>query len=166
MPGGIRPRPRRARTAARKVGDAGEGRGNTTDTAVRPAVGAPPYALNAPELIPPARIRRNESNPRLDFNQKCLELLADSLDEQGVLVPVTVYRKAGSDGTEFVLLDGERRWRAAREINAEVVPAWVVPQPTGIDNVLRMFHIHMLRDEWGEMATAKALKAVIKGPSR
>jgi ParB/RepB/Spo0J family partition protein len=121
---------------------------------------APADGTHVPEHIEPSNIRKNPRNPRLDFPQKRIEALADSIEEQGVLVPLTVYRDPDGE-TEYVLLDGERRWRAATLINAPSVPAWVIPKPTGVENVLRMFNIHMMRDEWGEMATALALKEIM-----
>jgi ParB family chromosome partitioning protein len=114
-----------------------------------------------PEEIPPLNIRANPENPRIDFPDDRIESLAESIEDQGVLVPVTVYHDPKPGKTDFVLLDGERRWRAAKLINKPTVPAWVIPKPSGVDNVVRMFNIHMMRDEWGEMATALALKKIM-----
>jgi ParB/RepB/Spo0J family partition protein len=116
---------------------------------------------HTPEHIPPNNIRPNPRNPRLKFPQARIEALADSISEVGVLVPLTVYHDPKAGKPDYVLLDGERRWRAAKLINAQSVPAWVIPKPSSVDNTLRMFNIHMMRDEWGEMATALALKNVM-----
>lgn len=117
--------------------------------------------VHRPEEISPFNIRRNEQNPRIDFPPARIEALADSIEEEGILVPLTVYRDP--DGkTEYVLLDGERRWRAAKLINRPSVPAWRIPKPDGVQNVVTMFNIHMMRDDWGEMATALALKKIIE----
>jgi ParB/RepB/Spo0J family partition protein len=127
--------------------------------APRPAAGA--TRSHSPEEIPPANIRQNPRNPRLVFPQARIEALAESIAEVGLLVPLTVYHDPAKGEPEYVLLDGERRWRAATLINKPTVPAWVIPKPSGVDNTLRMFNIHMMRDEWGEMATALALKDIM-----
>lgn len=141
-----------ARSTKNKIGTGNKRRGKRGKSE---AVAAEPLE------IPPSNIRRNPRNPRIEFPQSRIELLAESIEEQGVLVPVTVYRDPDED-TEYVLLDGERRWIAAKLINAPTIPAWVIAKPSGVDNVLRMFNIHMLRDEWGEMATALALKVIME----
>jgi ParB-like chromosome segregation protein Spo0J len=61
-----------------------------------------------------------------------------------------------------VLLDGERRLRAAKQINRETIPALVVPRPSSKDNAVRMFNIHMLREDWREIETAWALEEIMK----
>ncbi|HKR62288.1 MAG TPA: ParB/RepB/Spo0J family partition protein [Thermoanaerobaculia bacterium] len=118
---------------------------------------------HAPNYISPADIRPNPKNPRLDFPQKRIESLAESLHTIGMLVPLTVYEDPTPGGPRYVLLDGERRLRAAILNNMESVPAWVVEKPrSNADNTLRMFNIHLMRDEWGDMATAFALKHVME----
>lgn len=111
--------------------------------------------------IAPGKIRPNEHNPRLFFNDETIERLAESIRIEGILVPITVYEDKKGD-TTHVLLDGERRWRAAKLINLPTMPAWVVPKPSGVANAVRMFNIHMLREEWSEIAVATALEELIK----
>jgi ParB-like partition proteins len=119
-------------------------------------------SLHAPEKIDPLLIRANPKNPRRKFSQTRIESLADSLKTVGMLVPVTVFEEVGPDGFRYTLLDGERRLRAAKLINWETVPAWVTETPANAaQNTLRMFNIHLLRDEWGDMPTALALKEIM-----
>jgi ParB/RepB/Spo0J family partition protein len=113
--------------------------------------------------IPPDLIRANPRNPRRDFPQKRIEALASSLDEVGMLVPLTVYEESGVDGKQYTLLDGERRLRAAKLNNWETVPAWITDMPNdAAANTLRMFNIHLMRDEWGDMPTTLALKDIME----
>ena len=72
--------------------------------------------------IPVNRILPNPAQPRLSYEEDSLTELADSIREHGVLQPVLV-RPAGS---EFELIAGERRWRAARMAGLEVIPAVVL----------------------------------------
>lgn len=131
--------------------------------AASPDATPPAFSPAEPVLIPTEKIRRNERNPRLLFAEGPLERLADSIEETGVLVPITVYRDVvDADGTEFVLLDGERRLRASKLTNAPNIPGWVVPKPDEKDNALRMFNIHMLREPWGDIATTWAFRDLKK----
>jgi ParB family chromosome partitioning protein len=66
-------------------------------------------------------IQPNPFQPRDQFDEESLGALADSIREVGVLQPVLV-RPAG-DG--FELIAGERRWRAARRVGLQTIPALV-----------------------------------------
>ena len=71
--------------------------------------------------IPTAAIRPNSKQPREHFDEESLAALAESIREVGVLQPGLV--RAGGDG--FELIAGERRWRAARRIGLQTIPAIV-----------------------------------------
>lgn len=68
------------------------------------------------EIIP------NPSQPRTEFDEEALDELADSIRQLGVIQPITV--RKGSDG-KYVIISGERRWRAARRADLERLPAYV-----------------------------------------
>ncbi|MDQ1476554.1 MAG: ParB family transcriptional regulator, chromosome partitioning protein [Actinomycetota bacterium] len=72
--------------------------------------------------IPTAEIRPNPQQPRQHFDEEALAALADSIREVGILQPVLV--RAG-EGGGFELIAGERRWRAARRVGLQTVPAMV-----------------------------------------
>jgi ParB family chromosome partitioning protein len=71
--------------------------------------------------IPLSSIRPNPQQPREHFDEESLAALAESIREVGVLQPVLV--RPGGDG--FELIAGERRWRAARRIGLQTIPAIV-----------------------------------------
>jgi ParB family chromosome partitioning protein len=71
--------------------------------------------------IPVASIQPNPYQPRDAFDEETIGALADSIREVGLLQPVLV-RPAG-DG--FELIAGERRWRAARRVGLQSIPALV-----------------------------------------
>lgn len=95
----------------------------------------------------------NEHNPRLDFPQGELNKLAESIDLEGILVPIVVYPKDG----KFVLVDGERRYRCALELGLPVVPALVTAERSEQEVLLQMFNIHLIREPWRDVPTALAL---------
>ncbi len=70
------------------------------------------------------RIRPNPTQPRRRFPEASLRELADSIREHGLLEPIVVRRAEGEPG-EFVIVAGERRWRAARMAGLQQVPVFV-----------------------------------------
>jgi ParB family chromosome partitioning protein len=71
--------------------------------------------------IPIDRIHANPHQPRHRFEEKQLEELKESIRLHGVLQPIMVRRK----GTEYEIILGERRWRAAKAVGKPVIPAIV-----------------------------------------
>lgn len=103
-----------------------------------------------------SKIVRNPENPRLLFRQAELDQLTDSIARHGIQVPVVVYLDKGN----YVLIDGERRWRSAIKLNMSTLPAVVQEKPTDLDNLLLMFNIHALREQWDLLTIALKLPKV------
>jgi len=114
--------------------------------------------------IPPADISPNPHNPRLIFDDEGMAELKKSISEVGILVPLTVYENTKEfPKTKYILLDGERRLRVAKELNMATVPANVIEEPRDItQNILYMFNIHHYRKEWELFPTALKLEVIIK----
>lgn len=74
--------------------------------------------------IPIRSIVPNRSQPRRDFNENALALLADSIKKNGILQPLTV-RRTDSVGA-YELIAGERRLRAAAMADFCEVPCIIV----------------------------------------
>ncbi len=79
-------------------------------------------------LIEVEKIKPNPFQPRHEFNEERLRDLADSIKQYGVLQPLVVTRDEieradGSLYTEYEIIAGERRWRAARIAGLSQVPA-------------------------------------------
>ncbi|MEM6719930.1 MAG: ParB/RepB/Spo0J family partition protein [Bacteroidota bacterium] len=64
----------------------------------------------------------NPFQPRTNFNEEALRELASSIQELGVIQPITV-RKLGFE--KYQLVSGERRYRASKLIGLETIPAYV-----------------------------------------
>jgi ParB family chromosome partitioning protein len=93
--------------------------------------------------VPVASIEPNPLQPRRTFSEAGLEELANSLREVGMLQPVVVTR--GPSGG-YVLLAGERRWRAARKAGLATIPA-VVRDAAGDSEALALALIENLQRE-------------------
>jgi ParB family chromosome partitioning protein len=82
---------------------------------------ANPESIGGLEEIPVAAIRPNPYQPREHFDEEELSSLAESIREVGILQPVLV--RETDDG--YQLIAGERRWRAARRVGLQNIPALV-----------------------------------------
>ncbi len=69
--------------------------------------------------LPLAAVLPDPDQPRREFSKPALTALADSIKARGVQVPLLI-RKTGAG--KFMLIDGERRLRAAREAGLKKVP--------------------------------------------
>jgi len=69
-----------------------------------------------------ADIIPNPTQPRTQFDEEALDELADSIRQLGVIQPVTVKKSAGG---KYVIISGERRWRAAQRADLTVLPAYI-----------------------------------------
>lgn len=67
-------------------------------------------------------IEPNREQPRKDFDEDALSDLADSIQKHGLLQPIIV--KPLSNGS-YMIIAGERRWRACRMAGLEEVPVIV-----------------------------------------
>ena len=68
------------------------------------------------------QIEVNPFQPRTQFNEESLKELAGSIQELGIIQPITVRKTAFN---AFQLVSGERRFRAAKMIGLATVPAYV-----------------------------------------
>ena len=79
-----------------------------------------PKARSGLAEIPLDQLRPNPEQPRKTFDDESLTELADSIRRHGVLQPLLV----SEDGSgEYLVIAGERRWRAARLAELKTVPA-------------------------------------------
>jgi len=102
----------------------------------------------------------NPHNPRRLFDKLPLETLQESIKRVGILVPITVYQDSRTK--RYVILDGQRRWMCAKALNFKLVPANEVEEPTLVQNIVTMFQIHKLREDWELMPTALKLELLMK----
>ena len=112
------------------------------------------------ETIDTQELHANPHNPRVLFDKKPLDILRESIAKVGILVPLTVY--FDSQRKYHVILDGQRRWICAKELGLESIPVNVVKEPTLVQNIVTMFQIHKLREDWELMPTALKLELLMK----
>lgn len=69
------------------------------------------------------RITADPDQPRRHFDEELLQKLADSIKIHGVLQPIVLVKKDSSD--KFVIVAGERRFRASKLAGLKKIPAIV-----------------------------------------
>jgi ParB family chromosome partitioning protein len=73
--------------------------------------------------IPLSSISPNPRQPRTHFDEGEISELAASIQEHGVIQPIIVSQD--DEGSNYVLIAGERRWIAAQHAELEYIPAIV-----------------------------------------
>lgn len=77
--------------------------------------------LGEPFQLPVDEIDNSPLNPRTQFDEAALEELAASMSTDGLLQPIVVR----SVGDRYVIVAGERRWRAAKRLDWDTIAAIV-----------------------------------------
>ncbi len=68
------------------------------------------------------KIRPNPYQPRADFDPVELDELKQSIQEKGIIQPITVCRHDGG----YQLISGERRLRASKDAGLTQIPAYII----------------------------------------
>ena|GEM_PF-67273 len=108
------------------------------------------------EEIPVKDIRPNPKQPRKKFDQESIGQMARSIETFGVVQPVIVR----TVGTDFELVAGERRWRAAQEAGLEKIPA-IVRQSTETDSLEMALIENLHRSDLNGIEEANAYQQLL-----
>ncbi|MEO7048023.1 MAG: ParB/RepB/Spo0J family partition protein, partial [Ferruginibacter sp.] len=68
-----------------------------------------------------SQIEPDKNQPRKNFDENALEELASSIRQHGVIQPILV--RDIDKGKKYQIIAGERRWRAAKIVGLEKIPA-------------------------------------------
>jgi ParB family transcriptional regulator, chromosome partitioning protein len=108
--------------------------------------------------IPVDAIEPDADQPREEFDREALERLADSIRSRGVLQPLRVRW----DESRYVLIVGERRWRAAKKAGLDRVPCVVDDRPADPGELLALQLIeNCLREDLTPIEQAKAFRSLM-----
>ena len=72
--------------------------------------------------IPLEQIEANPNQPRREFDEEALQELANSINEIGIIQPITLRQVAEN---KFQIIAGERRWRASQLAGLQAIPAYI-----------------------------------------
>jgi ParB family chromosome partitioning protein len=84
----------------------------------------------------------NPFQPRTSFDEESMNELVRSVEEHGIIQPITVRRAADNS---FQLISGERRIRAAEKAGLKRIPAYV--RESGDDNLLELALVENIQRE-------------------
>ncbi|MCR4730030.1 MAG: ParB/RepB/Spo0J family partition protein [Saccharofermentans sp.] len=102
-------------------------------------------------------ISPNNGQPRKNFNDDSLNELAASIEENGVIQPILVQRK----GEGYMIIAGERRWRAARIAGLSVIPA-IVRELSDREVMEQALIENIQREDLNPIEEASAMQNLLK----
>ncbi|MBR1466697.1 MAG: ParB/RepB/Spo0J family partition protein [Bacteroidaceae bacterium] len=68
-------------------------------------------------------IEANPNQPRREFDEEALQELADSIQEIGIIQPITLRKLSNG---KYQIVAGERRWRASMRAKLTTIPAYII----------------------------------------
>lgn len=73
-------------------------------------------------FIPLNKIKNNAEQPRKSFDNEKIAELAESIKHHGIIQPLILMK----ENDDYVIIAGERRWRAAKMVGLKEVPAIIM----------------------------------------
>lgn len=131
------------------------GLGRGLDALLQKEEAPPPGPVQS---LPVTSLRPNRFQPRVHFDESAIEELAESIKTQGVIQPLVV--APDPEGEGWVIVAGERRWRASRRAGLETVPV-VIRAVAGDRELLELALVENLqRSDLNPLEEAEAYLAL------
>jgi ParB family chromosome partitioning protein len=112
--------------------------------------------------VPVAKIVRDETQPREEFESEALERLAGSIRRRGVLQPIRARWDEGRGA--YIVIAGERRWRAATMAGLETIPCVLAEGPIDSAELLAVQLVeNALREDLRPVEAARAYRRLMDG---
>jgi len=104
------------------------------------------------------KIDADPNQPRQKFVASELAELKNSIKEKGILVPLILEKDYSKETNHYLLIDGERRYRCAKELKLKSVPATITAGPLSFENrMILRFHIQEQHKNWTIFDKARAI---------
>ena len=133
--------------------------------ALIPGAGSPPHfsaaqAVLSREFFECAieDLHPSEDNPRQVFDDQKLVELSESIRNQGIVQPLVVRQRGAQGG--YIIVAGERRWRAAQKAGLRAVPV-VVKEVTSRDAFELMLVENLQREDLNPIEEAEAYQRLV-----
>ena len=101
-----------------------------------------------------SKIKPNPNQPRKNFADKSLKQLAQSIDEKGLISPITVKKVEN----KYIIVAGERRYRAHKLLNKKRILAYVIDADTTKDVMYMALIENIQREDLNPLEEAKGYK--------
>ena len=113
------------------------------------------------QQVDPARLK-TPPQVRTQFSAEADRELQAAIASVGILIPILVYPEVEQGATDFIVLDGERRLRAARALSMKLVPVVVsdAPKKPG-DRTLRQLIANGSRADLSPIEEATAIRSLM-----
>lgn len=111
------------------------------------------------DTLPISKIVADPNQPRKTFPANEMRTLKESVKLDGIMNPLVVTEE--EDGT-FLLLDGERRYRVAKELDLKEVPVRVDKPLSPKERLVRQFSLQEQHAKWSPIEKANALVEIAK----
>ena len=99
-----------------------------------------------------SKISPNPNQPRKLFEEKALKQLAQSIDEKGLISPITV--KASNN--KYIIVAGERRFRAHQLLKKKRILAYIIDADSNKDIMYMALIENIQREDLNAIEQAKA----------
>ena len=99
-----------------------------------------------------SKIIPNPNQPRKVFNEKSLKQLAQSIDEKGLISPITVQ----ASNNKYVIVAGERRFRAHQLLKRKKILAYIIDADSNKDIMYMALIENIQREDLNAIEQAKA----------
>ena len=129
----------------------GLGRGLSALIPPKPAADEPSASYRGALQLPVETILPGDGQPRQRFDDVALAELAESIRAHGVIQPILVRKRpltpnsTSSEGQQYEIIAGERRWRAAQKAGLKTIP--VVVSDAAPDDTLTLALVENLQRE-------------------
>ena len=101
-----------------------------------------------------SRITPNPNQPRKVFDEKALKQLAQSIDEKGLISPITVKES----NNKYIIVAGERRLRAHQLLKRKRILAYIIDTDSNKDIMYMALIENIQREDLNAIEQAKGYK--------
>lgn len=109
------------------------------------------------QLLPVGRITPDPEQPRVYFDPKKLEELAQSIGQIGLKQPI--YVRPGKNPDSYIIVAGERRWRSCKSLGWKEMPCFVTE--FSVDSLVFSLVENLQREELNPIEEARGLQRLI-----
>jgi ParB family chromosome partitioning protein len=107
-------------------------------------------------------IKPNQHQPRTYFDDNSITELANSIKAQGLLMPILVKKDNSTNSKKFMIIAGERRWRACKSLKMKTINAIVIENTSEKSDALAAIIENVQRENLSVLEEAIAYDKLIK----
>ncbi|MDR3217011.1 MAG: ParB/RepB/Spo0J family partition protein [Clostridiaceae bacterium] len=108
-------------------------------------------------VLPIDKVEPNPDQPRKSFNDESLRELSSSITKVGVIQPIIVY----PNGDKYIIIAGERRYRAARLAGLKEIPVVIRPNMPAENQQIALIE-NLQREDLNPIESAEAISDLIE----